>query len=76
MESIVALQNPWKRGQPALTSPILDRRILPKMISWLSAEEIMLIKGARQTGKTTIIASIFPKPMSSGSSGWKNTFRL
>ncbi len=66
MESIVALQNPWKRGQPALARPILARKILPKVKSWLNAEEIILIKGARQTGKTTIIYALVEHLLASG----------
>lgn len=58
MENIVALQNPWKRGHSALQGEIIARRILPKIKAWLNADEIILIKGARQTGKTTIIYSL------------------
>ena len=54
MEDIISLQNPWKRGQPALAGKILPRKILPLIEAWLDEPEIIVIKGARQTGKTTI----------------------
>ncbi|MEK7728930.1 MAG: ATP-binding protein [candidate division KSB1 bacterium] len=66
MENVVALQNPWKRGQPALQGEIITRRILSKIKSWLNADEILLIKGARQTGKTTIIYSLVEHLLASG----------
>lgn len=55
MEQIIALQNPWKRGQPALSEKIMPRKILPQIEPWLDEPEIIVIKGARQTGKTTIL---------------------
>lgn len=55
MEEIIALQNPWKRGQAALTEKIIPRKIIPQIESWLDEPEIVVIKGARQTGKTTIL---------------------
>jgi len=55
MENIIALQNPWKRGQAALTKKIIDRKIVPVIEPWLEEEEIVVVKGARQAGKTTIL---------------------
>lgn len=66
MENVVALQNPWKRGQPALQGEIIARRIVPKIKAWLNADEIILIKGARQTGKTTIIYSLVEHLLAGG----------
>lgn len=55
MENIIAAQNPWKRGLPALTQKIIERKIIPVLEPWLDEEEILVVKGARQAGKTTIL---------------------
>lgn len=55
MENIVAAQNPWKRGLPALSQKIIKRKIIPVIEPWLDEEEIVVVKGSRQAGKTTIL---------------------
>jgi len=55
MESIIAFQNPWKRGQSAISQPIIERQVVPLIKKWLAEDEIIILKGARQAGKTTIL---------------------
>jgi hypothetical protein len=66
MERIIALQNPWKRGQSVMSESVIARRILPAIEKWLGEEEIIIIKGARQAGKTTIIYCLIDRLLKSG----------
>jgi len=66
MENVIALQNPWKRGQPALDRTIIARQIVPAIEKWLPEEEIIILKGARQAGKTTIIHCLIDKLLKLG----------
>jgi len=66
MENIIALQNPWKRGQPANSGPIIARQIVSSIEKWLAAEEIIILRGARQAGKTTIIHCLIDNLLKTG----------
>lgn len=66
MEKIIALQNSWKRGQPALKQKIIYRKIISHIEKWLDEPEIIVIKGARQTGKTTIQYYLIDKLIEKG----------
>ncbi|MBU4350490.1 ATP-binding protein [bacterium] len=58
MENIFSLQNPW-RSQPGwrLTG-LAPRKIRPLILNWIDEPEIIVIKGARQVGKTTLVQQI------------------
>lgn len=60
------MQNPWKRGQPALTEKVVSRTIIRQIEPWLEEPEIIVIKGARQTGKTTVISYLIDKLIGRG----------
>jgi len=66
MENILSLQNPWKRGQPAISGSIIARQIVPAIEKWLPAEEIIILRGARQAGKTTIIHCLIDNLLKTG----------
>lgn len=55
---LISELNPWKKGEYKLEPELIDRKILPSIIKWLKEDEIIVIKGARQTGKTTLIKQL------------------
>lgn len=58
MQNIFSLQNPWRIQPGWRLSGLAPRRIQPLILNWIDEPEIIVIKGARQVGKTTLIQQI------------------
>ncbi|MBN2088118.1 AAA family ATPase, partial [candidate division KSB1 bacterium] len=53
---IFELQNPWRQGKPFFEeSSYIPRLSFHQIWKWLEAEDILVLIGARQTGKSTLI---------------------
>ncbi|MDZ7332696.1 MAG: ATP-binding protein [candidate division KSB1 bacterium] len=53
---IFELQNPWRFGKPFFDeSGYIPRLIFDRIKHWLDEEDILVLLGARQTGKSTLI---------------------
>ena len=37
---------------------MIQREVLPEIIHWIGKEKILILKGARQVGKTTLLKQI------------------
>lgn len=48
------LSNPWRVGRPWQV-PSIKRRLLPEVIDWMDEPEVLVLTGARQVGKTSIV---------------------
>ena len=58
MQNIFSLQNPWRIQAGWRLSGLAPRRIQPLILNWIDEPEIVVIKGARQVGKTTLVQQI------------------
>jgi len=58
MQNIFSLQNPWRTQPGWRLSGLAPRRIQPLILNWINEPEIVVIKGARQVGKTTLVQQI------------------
>jgi len=58
MQNIFSLQNPWRTQPGWRLSGLAPRRIQPLILNWIDEPEIIVIKGARQVGKTTLVQQI------------------
>ena len=51
------LSNPWRVGRP-WDVPSIRRRLLSEVIDWMDEPEALILTGARQVGKTSIIYQV------------------
>ncbi len=58
MQNIFSLQNPWRIQPGWRLTGLAPRRIQPLILNWIDEPEIVVIKGARQVGKTTLVQQI------------------
>ncbi|PIW11805.1 MAG: hypothetical protein COW35_04985 [Candidatus Infernicultor aquiphilus] len=58
MQNIFSLQNPWRIQPGWRLTGLAPRRIQPLILNWIDEPEILVIRGARQIGKTTLIKQI------------------
>lgn len=58
MQNIFSLQNPWRTRPGWQLVGLTPRRILPSILNWIDEPEIIVIRGARQVGKTTLVQQI------------------
>jgi len=53
---IFDLQNPWRQGKKFFNeADYIPRRMLHQIMRWVDAEDILVLLGARQTGKSTLM---------------------
>ena len=60
------LSNPWRTGRD-WDVPGIRRTVTGKLINWLDEPEILILSGARQVGKTSILYQLIDWLMRSGS---------
>jgi len=48
------LSNPWRTGR-GLDVPSIQRAVTRELENWLDEPEILILSGARQVGKTSIL---------------------
>ena len=58
MQNIFSLQNPWRTQPEWRLTGLAPRKIQPLILNWIDEPEIIIIKGARQVGKTTLVQQI------------------
>ena len=58
MENIFSIQNPWRNQPGWRLTGLAPRKIRPLILNWIDEPEIIVIKGARQVGKTTLVQQI------------------
>ena len=49
------LSNPWRTGR-GLDVPSIQRAVTRELENWLDEPEILILSGARQVGKTSILS--------------------
>lgn len=59
------LQNPWRKGG-YIFPPSIKRDIFPSLLPYLSKEYILVITGARQVGKSTLMQQIMEHLITTG----------
>ncbi len=59
------LSNPWRTGR-AWDVPSIARAITRKLVKWLDEPEILILAGARQVGKTSILYQLIDWLLQSG----------
>lgn len=52
------LQNPWRTGQPYRVEGFIERNVLNEIKQWMDDEDVLVLLGPRQSGKTTIIKKL------------------
>ncbi len=55
------LQNPLRAGQAFSVKGFIDRNVLNDIAQWMDDEDVLVLLGPRQSGKTTIIKRLFLK---------------
>ena len=60
------LSNPWQTGRD-WDVPSIRRTVTGKLVNWLDEPEILILSGARQVGKTSILYQLIDWLMRSGS---------
>ena len=60
------LSNPWRTGRD-WDIPNIRRTVTGKLVNWLDEPEILILSGARQVGKTSILYQLIDWLMQSGS---------
>jgi len=58
MQNIFSLQNSWRTQPGWRLTGLAPRRIQPLILNWIDEPEIVVIRGARQVGKTTLVQQI------------------
>lgn len=51
------LANPWRAGKP-WEVPSIPRQVLPEILDWIHEPEILVLLGARQVGKTSLVYQV------------------
>jgi uncharacterized protein len=67
--SVLGQFNPWWRGEPVIDLPPWQRSVWPELQEWLfhpPARRAVMLSGARQIGKTTLILQAVGKLLDSG----------
>jgi uncharacterized protein len=59
------LSNPWRTGR-SWEVPGIQRTVLDELFSWLVEPEILILSGARQVGKTSILLQMIDRLLQSG----------
>jgi len=59
------LSNPWRTGR-SWAVPGIQRTVLDELFSWLVEPEILILSGARQVGKTSILLQMIDRLLQSG----------
>jgi len=59
------LSNPWRTGRN-WEVPGIQRTVLEELVSWLAEPEILVLSGARQVGKTSILFQLIDRLLQSG----------
>ncbi len=61
------LSNPWRTGRD-WDVPGIERSVVREIVKWLDEPEILILSGARQVGKTSILYQLIYLLMRSGRS--------
>jgi hypothetical protein len=59
------LSNPWRTGR-SWEVPGIQRTVLEELVSWTAEPEILILSGARQVGKTSILFQLIDHLLQSG----------
>jgi predicted AAA+ superfamily ATPase len=59
------LSNPWRTGR-SWEVPGIQRTVLQDLVSWIAEPEILILSGARQVGKTSILFQLIDFLLQSG----------
>ena len=62
------LSNPWRTGR-GLDVPSIQRAVTGELVNWLDEPEILILSGARQVGKTSILYQLIDWLMRTGRVG-------
>lgn len=62
------LSNPWRTGRE-WDVPSIERSVTGELLKWLDEPEILILSGARQVGKTSILYQLIDWLMRSGRAG-------
>src|SRR5210317_2006342 len=62
--SIFQLLNPWRTGRQ-WDIPHIERTVTKKIEAWIDEPEILMLSGARQVGKTSILYQLIARLLSS-----------
>ena len=68
LKELLYFYNPWwvKDKVPQVLVAGYQRPVLKKLLSYLSLERVLIIKGARRTGKTTLLYQIIDALLNQG----------